>query len=106
MTIAMIMLSLTALKKPNLIYIYIYVQHSLQGHSKGIHFFIFNLKTSRLSSCLSSSGSKSRIFGPRKDSNSVVKNELGIFQKYYSYKDYMSLFWAQIFLLENLETSL
>ena len=30
---------------------------------------------------------------------------LDLFQKYYSYKDYTHLFWAQIFLLEYLETS-
>ena len=48
MIIAMIMVSLTALKKPKL------------------------LKTSRLSNCLSSNGTKSQIFRPRKDSNSVL----------------------------------
>ena len=33
------------------------------------------------------------------------QSELGTFQKYYFYKDYTNLFWAQIFLLEYLETS-
>ena len=63
MIIAMIMVRITALKKPK--------RNILQGHSKGIHFFIFNLKTPRLSSCLNSNGTKSQIFGPRKDSDSV-----------------------------------
>ena len=42
-----------------------------KGHLKGIHFFIFSLKTSRLSYCLGSNGTKSQIFGPRKDRFSV-----------------------------------
>ena len=46
------------------------IRHTLQGHSKGIHFFIFNLNTSRLSSCLSSNGTKFQ-FRPRKDCDSV-----------------------------------
>ena len=33
--------------------------------------FFFNLKASRFSNCLSSNGTKSQIFGPRKDSDSV-----------------------------------
>ena len=53
-----IVVSLTALKKHNLLY-----KSSTQSASsfKTNPFFIFNLKTLRLS--------KSRIFGPRKDSN-------------------------------------
>ena len=42
-----------------------------KGIQKGIHFFIFNLKTSKLSNRLSSNGPKSQIFGPRKDSDLV-----------------------------------
>ena len=60
MIIAMIMVSLTASKKPNFF-----------SNSKGIHFFILNLKTSRLSNFLSSNDTKSQIFGLRKDSDSV-----------------------------------
>ena len=33
------------------------------------------------------------------------QSELDVFQKCYSYEDYTNLFWAQIFLLEYLETS-
>ena len=33
------------------------------------------------------------------------QSELDAFQKCYSCEDYTSLFWAQIFLLEYLETS-
>ena len=33
------------------------------------------------------------------------QSELDVFQKRYSYEDYTNLFWAQIFLLEYLETS-
>ena len=33
------------------------------------------------------------------------QSELGVFQKYYSYKDYTNLSLEQIFLLEFLETS-
>ena len=43
----------------------------MQGHSKGIHFFIFNLKTLRFSNCLGPNGTKSQTFGPTKDGNSV-----------------------------------
>ena len=33
------------------------------------------------------------------------QSELGVFQKCYPCEDYTNLFWAQIFLLEYLETS-
>ena len=62
---AIIMVSLTALT------CCIKVQHNLQRHSKEIHFFIFNLKKSRLSNCLSSNGTKPQIFGSRKNSDLV-----------------------------------
>ena len=47
----MIMVSLSGLNKPNLLYISL--TQSARAF-KGIHFFIFNLKTSRLCNCLSS----------------------------------------------------
>ena len=70
------------------------------------YFFIFNLKTLRLSNCLSSNGTKSQIFGPKKDSDSGKQSELAVFQKYYSYEDYKNLSSQQIFLLEYLDTCL
>ena len=33
------------------------------------------------------------------------QSELEVFQNYYPYEDHKNLFWAQIFLLEHLETS-
>ena len=33
------------------------------------------------------------------------QSELEVFQSYYPYEDHKNLFWAQIFLLEHLETS-
>ena len=34
------------------------------------------------------------------------QSEFGVFQKYCSYEDYTNLFWAQMFFLEYLQTSL
>ena len=68
MIIAMIMVSLTTLKKPKLLY-----ASSTQSARtfKGNLFLILDLKTSKISNCLSSNGTKSQIFGRRKDSDSV-----------------------------------
>ena len=62
MIIAMIMVSLTASKKPNFF-----------SNSKGIHFFILNLKTSTLCNCLISNGTKCHNFGPKNGSDSVLR---------------------------------
>ena len=48
------------------------ILHNLHGHSKGAHFFIFNLKESSLSYYLNSAGTKSHIFGPKNDNDSVT----------------------------------
>ena len=68
MIIAMIMVSLTTLKKPKLLFV-----SSTQSARtfKGNPFLIFNLKTSRISNCLSSNGTKFQIFGCRKDSDEL-----------------------------------
>ena len=58
MITTMIMVSLTGSKKPKLLHISSTQSPKL---SKEIHFFIFNLKTSELSNCLSSNGIKSQI---------------------------------------------
>ena len=63
----MIMVSLSGFNKPNLLYI----SSTQSARAVKRNPFIFNLKTSRLSNCLSSNGTKSQIFGPRKDSDSV-----------------------------------
>ena len=66
----MIMVSLSSLHKPSLLYI-----SSTQSarEFKGNPFLYFQFKdfNLRLSNCLSSNGTKSQIFGPRKDSDSV-----------------------------------
>ena len=48
-----------------------YVLQSLQGHSDGIHFFIFLLKISRDSEPFMSFGKMSHIFGAKKGTVSV-----------------------------------
>ena len=57
--IAMSVSDHTALKKSYLFYLSFTYLH---GDSKGTHFFIFNLKESRLSNYFNSTGTKSHIF--------------------------------------------
>ena len=64
MIIAMIMVSLTALKKPNLLYISL-SQSARAFKENPLNYFQFK--------DLSSNGNKSQIFGPRVDSDSVLQ---------------------------------
>ena len=43
----------------------------LHGHSKGTQFLILNLKEKRVSDSFNSTGTKSHIFGPKNDNDSV-----------------------------------
>ena len=52
-------------------YLGTYVLQSLQGHSDGIHFFIFHLKISRDSESFISFGKMSHIFAAKKETVSV-----------------------------------
>ena len=80
----------------------------LHGHSKSFHFFVFNLKESRLSDCFSSTVIKSHI----SDLKSIaiqyrgMQNALDVFQKYRFCEDYTNLFRTEMFLLEFLKTNI
>ena len=62
--IAMKISDRTALKKSYLLYVRF-------TYSKGTRFHIFNLKEYRVSDCFNSAGTKSHIFGPKNDNDSV-----------------------------------
>ena len=98
MIIAMSVSDHTALKLKEIPLMY--VLHNLHRHSKGIQFFIFNLKLIQGSLIVPISLVLNAIFLGLKSITiqyRVVQSATGVFQKYNFCEDYTNLFWRQIF---------
>ena len=66
-----------------------YVLQSLQGHSRGTQFLIFNLNAFSVSEFLISFGKMSHIFGAKKETDSVpylTEFTLRLFKKFFPRK--------------------
>ena len=66
-----------------------YVLQSLQGHSRGTQFLIFNLNDISVSEFLNSFGKMSHIFGAKKETDSVpylTEFILRLFKKFFPRK--------------------
>ena len=77
------------------------MRHNLHGQCEGVHFFTLLLKMFTFSDSFISSGTRSQILGPRKDSDSMpwyTELTWRLVKNYYCNVDYMGQIFPEIFL--------